>query len=85
MFPVNTDWLLPYADGSPTTSYFCQSKLDVWANTADQAKEALRTCKDHLTPFFQKTHRDIVSQLTGMLLLEFDIVDVIDQYFLLCM
>ena len=64
-FTVNTEWLSPYIDGNPTQVYFCQSKLDVWANTAGQAKEALRTCKELLTPFFDKTHKDIVSQLTG--------------------
>lgn len=64
-FAVNTEWLSPYIDGNPTQVYFCQSKLDVWANTAGQAKEALRTCKELLTPFFDKTHKDIVSQLTG--------------------
>ncbi|XP_076076659.1 epithelial cell-transforming sequence 2 oncogene-like [Mytilus galloprovincialis] len=67
---INTEWLLPYADGSPTTAYFCQSKLDVWANTAGQAKEALRVCKEQLTPFFDKTHKDIVSQLTGQIVFD---------------
>ena len=70
-FTVNTEWLLPYIDGNPTQVYFCQSKLDVWANTAGQAKEALRTCKELLTPFFDKTHKDIVSQLTGKYILMF--------------
>ena len=67
---INTEWLSPYIDGNPTQVYFCQSKLDVWANTAGQAKEALRTCKELLTPFFDKTHKDIVSQLTGQIVFD---------------
>ena len=45
--------------------YFCQSKLNVWANTADQAQEALKTTRKSLTPYFEKTHRDIAAQLAG--------------------
>ncbi|KAJ8315773.1 hypothetical protein KUTeg_007923 [Tegillarca granosa] len=67
---VNSDWLLDYKEGSPQKMYFCQSKLDVWANTADLAKEALDTCNQVLESFFDKTNRDIAAQLTGQYLLE---------------
>ncbi|KAK3098400.1 hypothetical protein FSP39_019161 [Pinctada imbricata] len=68
---VNSEWLIPYKDEKtrsrvePPSMYFCQSKLDVWSHVADQAREALSSCKTHLQHFFQKTHRDIVSQLAG--------------------
>ncbi|XP_069127414.1 epithelial cell-transforming sequence 2 oncogene-like isoform X1 [Argopecten irradians] len=67
---VNSDWLLPYKEGPTPSMYFCTSKLDVWTNTADQAKEALTTCKKLLSPYFEKTHKDIVSQLTGQVVFD---------------
>ncbi|XP_021352569.1 epithelial cell-transforming sequence 2 oncogene-like isoform X3 [Mizuhopecten yessoensis] len=67
---VNSDWLLTYKEGPPPSMYFCTSKLDVWSNTADQAKEALTTCKKLLSPYFEKTHKDIVSQLTGQVMFD---------------
>lgn len=69
---VNSDWLIPYKEGrpgpvtQPPEVYFCQSKLDVWSHVADQAIEALASCKQHLGQFLENTHRDIVSQLTGL-------------------
>ena len=66
---MNTDWCIPYKEGEPPKMYFCQSKLNVWANTADQAQEALRTTRKNLTPYFEKTHRDIAAQLAGMMLI----------------
>lgn len=69
---VNSDWLIPYKEGRPGAVtqppgvYFCQSKLDVWSHVADQAIEALASCKQHLGQFLENTHRDIVSQLTGL-------------------
>lgn len=69
---MNSDWLIPYKEGrpgavtQPPEVYFCQSKLDVWSHVADQAIEALASCKQHLGQFLENTHRDIVSQLTGM-------------------
>lgn len=75
---VNSDWLIPYKEGrpgavtQPPEVYFCQSKLDVWSHVADQAIEALASCKQHLGQFLENTHRDIVSQLTGQLV--FDIL-----------
>lgn len=71
-FLVNSDWLIPYKEDrpgavtQPPEVYFCQSKLDVWSHVADQAIEALASCKQHLGQFLENTHRDIVSQLTGM-------------------
>ena len=62
---VNSAWLLDYGKKSPSEVYFCTSKLQVWANVADQAQEAIHTCHELLAPYFEKTHRDIVSQLTG--------------------
>lgn len=64
-FPVNSAWLIDYNGKSPPELYFCPSKLQVWANVADQAQEAVTNCREMLAPFFEKTHRDIVSQLTG--------------------
>ena len=66
-YTVNSAWLLDYDHKSPPQVYFCTSKLQVWANVADQAKEAIDNCRDLLAPYFEKTHRDIVSQLTGQL------------------
>ncbi|XP_053396270.1 epithelial cell-transforming sequence 2 oncogene-like isoform X2 [Mercenaria mercenaria] len=62
---VNTEWCLPYKEGPPPEQYFCTSKLNVWANTADQAVEALGKCKQVLTPYFEAAHRDIAAQLAG--------------------
>ncbi|XP_056015999.1 epithelial cell-transforming sequence 2 oncogene-like isoform X2 [Ostrea edulis] len=73
---VNSDWLIPYKEGRPAKTlqpphvYFCPSKLDVWSNVADQAMEALSSCKLHIGQFLEKTHRDIVSQLTGQLVFD---------------
>ncbi|XP_078322430.1 epithelial cell-transforming sequence 2 oncogene-like isoform X2 [Crassostrea virginica] len=73
---VNSDWLNSYHEGRPARTvpppqvYFCQSKLDVWSHVADQAVEALASCKQHLGQFLEKTHSDIVSQLTGQLVFD---------------
>ncbi|XP_062586271.1 epithelial cell-transforming sequence 2 oncogene-like [Saccostrea cucullata] len=73
---VNSDWMIPYKEGRPAKTvqppqvYFCQSKLDVWSHVADQAIEALASCKQHLGHFLEYTHRDIVSQLTGQLVFD---------------
>ena len=63
---MNTEWCLPYKEGPPPEQYFCTSKLNVWANTADQALEALGKCKQVLTPYFESAHRDIAAQLAGI-------------------
>jgi hypothetical protein len=68
---VNSSWLIDYDSKPPPEVYFCSSKLRVWANVADQASEAIRTCHELLAPYFEKTHRDIVSQLTGKFYLLF--------------
>ncbi|KAL4233601.1 epithelial cell transforming sequence 2 oncoprotein-like [Mactra antiquata] len=62
---VNTEWCLPYKDGTPPDQYFCSSKLSVWANTADQATESLKRCRQTLTPYFENAHKDIAAQLAG--------------------
>ncbi|KAK3578884.1 hypothetical protein CHS0354_010250 [Potamilus streckersoni] len=67
---VNTEWLIPYSDGSPPEKYFCTSKLDVWANVADQALEAIKSCRNHLSVFFDKVHGDVVAQLAGQVVFD---------------
>ncbi|XP_052809918.1 epithelial cell-transforming sequence 2 oncogene-like isoform X2 [Mya arenaria] len=62
---VNTDWCIPYREGPPPEQYFCTSKLNVWANTADQAVESLKKCREILTSYFESSHRDIAAQLAG--------------------
>ena len=62
---VNTDWCIPYQVGPPPSVYFCSSKLNVWANTADQAKESLNKARSALMPYFENTHKDIAKQLAG--------------------
>lgn len=62
---VNTEWCLPYREGTPPDQYFCKSKLSVWANTADQATESLNKCRQILTPYFENAHKDIAAQLAG--------------------
>ncbi|XP_070190601.1 epithelial cell-transforming sequence 2 oncogene-like [Littorina saxatilis] len=73
---VNSAWLLDYDKKSPPEVYFCTSKLQVWANVADQAQEAMQRTHEQLAPFFEKTHRDIVSQLTGQVI--FDVLKQTD-------
>ncbi|XP_076445720.1 epithelial cell-transforming sequence 2 oncogene-like [Babylonia areolata] len=73
---VNSPWLVDYGKQSPPEVYFCSSKLQVWANVADQAQEAISRCHEQLAPFFEKTHRDIVSQLTGQVI--FDVLGQTD-------
>nr|KAG5699369.1 hypothetical protein BaRGS_008277 [Batillaria attramentaria] len=72
----NHAWLIDYDRKSPPEMYFCTSKLQVWANVADQAQEAMTTCHEHLAPYFEKTHRDIVAQLTGQVI--FDVLGQTD-------
>ncbi|XP_041351254.1 uncharacterized protein LOC121370205 [Gigantopelta aegis] len=67
---VNTEWLVPYRDGSPPEKYFCSTKLSVWANVADQVQEAVRDCHQMMAPYFEKTHRDIVAQITGQVVFD---------------
>ncbi|KAL5011047.1 hypothetical protein ScPMuIL_013352 [Solemya velum] len=73
---INSEWLLPYKEMATPQLYFCQSKLNIWANTAEQVSEALQTCRETLSPFFEKTHKDIVSQLTGQVV--FDVIGQTD-------
>lgn len=65
LLSVNSSWLIDYNGKSPPEVYFCTSKLLVWASVADQAQEAMKTCHEIMATFFEKTHRDIVAQLTG--------------------
>ncbi|XP_052238389.1 epithelial cell-transforming sequence 2 oncogene-like [Dreissena polymorpha] len=62
---VSSDWCIPYKEGPPPEQYFCTSKLNVWANTADQAVESLKKCRQILAPYFENAHRDVAAQLTG--------------------
>lgn len=63
---VNTEWLIPYERNTqPPKVYFCQSKLDVWANVADQALEAVKHTRSSMDPFFDDLHRNVSAQLTG--------------------
>ena len=50
---------------SPPDLYFSSSKLNVWANTADQAREACLVTKNIMAKYFEQVHKDVVSQLTG--------------------
>ena len=62
---VSSEWLVPYAEGSPPGRYFCATKLSVWSNVADQARAAVRDCRHFMARYFENTHRDIVAQITG--------------------
>ncbi|KAK6169969.1 hypothetical protein SNE40_018478 [Patella caerulea] len=73
---INTEWSLPYSDGSPPSKYFCTSKLNVWSNVADQAQEALTRCRKIMEPFFSKLQKNIAGQLAGQLV--FDVLGQTD-------
>ena len=63
---VSSEWLRSTETVSPPPQYFCESKLNVWANTADIAQEACQVTKDVIGRYFEQKHRDVASQLVGM-------------------
>ncbi|KAH9525224.1 epithelial cell transforming sequence 2 oncoprotein-like [Bulinus truncatus] len=74
---INTEWLITYdVDKQPPSMYFCQSKLNVWTNVADQALEAVREIRNSMDPYFDRLHRNISAQLTGQLV--FDVLGQTD-------
>ena len=50
---------------APPEHYFCAAKLSVWANMADQVKEACSHTRAIIGRYFEQKHRDVVSQVTG--------------------
>ncbi|ESO84166.1 hypothetical protein LOTGIDRAFT_155489, partial [Lottia gigantea] len=73
---INTEWSVSYKENSPPAMYFCQSKLNVWSNVAEQAQEALTRCREIMTPYFSKLQQDIACQLAGQLV--FDVLGQTD-------
>ncbi|XP_035824549.1 epithelial cell-transforming sequence 2 oncogene-like [Aplysia californica] len=74
---VNSEWLIPYEDNlQPPSVYFCDSKLSVWANVAEQAQEAVRETRGFMDGYFDRLHRNISAQLTGQLV--FDVLGQTD-------
>ncbi|CAL1534144.1 unnamed protein product [Lymnaea stagnalis] len=74
---INTEWLILYDNIKPPPAmYFCQSKLNVWANVADQALEAVRETRAVMDPYFDRVHRNISAQTTGQLV--FDVLGQTD-------
>ena len=65
LFAVNSDWLPSPEKTAPPSHYFCMSKLNAWANTADQVQEACRETKQLIGRYFEQKHRDLVAQLVG--------------------
>ena len=62
---VNSEWMRSPEGAAPPSHYFCASKLNVWANTADQAEEACKATKKNMARYFEQKHKDVVSQLVG--------------------
>ncbi|XP_059150154.1 epithelial cell-transforming sequence 2 oncogene-like [Physella acuta] len=74
---INTEWLIPYENNKqPPGMYFSQTKLNVWANVADQVSEAVKETRAMMDPYFDKIHRDISAQITGQLV--FDVLGQTD-------
>ncbi|CAH1798589.1 unnamed protein product [Owenia fusiformis] len=67
---INSEWSLAVDDTPPPMSYFCTSKLNIWANTADQVQEACQVAKKLLASYFQEIHKDVVSQVTGQVIFD---------------
>ncbi|GFS13318.1 epithelial cell transforming sequence 2 oncogene-like protein [Elysia marginata] len=68
---VNSEWLIPYeGNKAPPAMYFCQGKLNVWSNVAEQAQEALAETRACMEPYFDRVHRTISAQLTGQLVFD---------------
>ena len=65
MYLVNSEWMRSPEVDAPPDHYFCPTKLKVWANTADQVKEACGFTKAIIGRYFDQKHRDVVSQITG--------------------
>ena len=63
-FVVRSEWLSS-PEENPPELYFCCNKLNVWANTADQAREACLVTRNIMAKYFEQVHKDVVSQLTG--------------------
>ena len=62
---VSGEWSDSVEDVYQPSLYFCRSKLNVWSNTADQAREACQQTRHVLGKYFEQKHHDVLSQLVG--------------------
>jgi hypothetical protein len=62
---VDGEWLTKPAGIPPPCHYFCESKLSLWSNAADQVHEACRITRSTISRFFEQKQKEVVSQLVG--------------------